>query len=162
MKKIFIWRLLIYPIISCIIWHKLYVDFEDFFLIETVKGVVLKTIPFDFKEEINFIIFGIAFGYVYGTVSLFIKVRKFKGFIFFALFLFKVLQCIIFANIAIYFYLLEILLLPLILYFIKKRKKIKKIKVENKKKEENKKIKEEILFELREEMLSGKSNDSNI
>ncbi|WP_430510733.1 hypothetical protein [Gottfriedia solisilvae] len=128
MKSIFIKRLITYPAIFCIAWYYMYLKFPNFYfcqyIIETFN-MVIKNVP-NFPEvetKTIFIIFGLSFGYVYGTISTLIKVREFRGFLFFGLFFIKSLISTVAAlSFGLVLYPLEILLIPIILLLVKKLK----------------------------------------
>jgi hypothetical protein len=154
LKKFFLMRLMVYPVISCIAWSYLYSNFSDFILVKMADQVLLNSMPFPISNEIKILLFGYAFGYVYGTISTVIKVRKFKGILFLGLFAFKVIQSMLLAgSIGIYILALEIILLPFIIILMKKHKAKKKEKLEKQKQEEYNAVKEEVIAELKKQMM---------
>jgi len=111
--KMFMYRLLVYPIISSLIWLYIYTKHHDFFPVQVIEQSVLKSMPIPLDEKWKFVLFGFAFGYLYGTIFVGIKVRKFRGLLFPLIFLAKVMTCLCLGLLAMFVYPIEVFLLLL-------------------------------------------------
>lgn len=123
MKKFFLKRLIAYPICWSIVWYMINTKYPDFPLLELfLDGLedFTEVLPFALSPPLDIILFGLVFGYVYGTASVVFKVRMFKGGIFFLVLIFKMMFSAIFAvSIGYLLFAAEILLLPLIIFLFK-------------------------------------------
>lgn len=123
-KRGMINHLIIYPVIFTIIWTILFNAHSNLFVtklalnnIKLFSSTVLGDLPIHIPLKSIEILFGFLFGYVYGTLSLLIKARQFKGLPFVIVFFTKLIVSFMFSMIYGFLYFAEIILIPLI-YFI--------------------------------------------
>lgn len=132
MEKFFLKRLVAYPIGWSLVWYMIYTKYPDFPLLELfLEGLedFTEVLPFALSPPLDIILFGLVFGYVYGTASVVFKVRMFKGGIFFLVLIFKMMFAALFAvSVGYLLFAAEILLLPLIIFLFKKYKSGKMFK----------------------------------
>ncbi|PTY81020.1 hypothetical protein [Heyndrickxia sporothermodurans] len=146
LKKIYLNSFLIYPFISCVIWTYAYSKYPDFLYMEVASDLMTKVFPFPIDVPIKIALFGIVFGYVYGTISTVAKARSFKGILFIPFLIFKlIVTMLLAATFGILAIGLEIIILPLIILFIKKQKREKQRKLELQRENEYTKLKNEII-----------------
>jgi hypothetical protein len=129
MKKFFQRRLIIYPAISSLCWYLIFMKYSGssmLNLIEDEINYMIDILPFSLPPPLIILLFGLSFGYVYGTISIIVKVRQFKGTFFILIFIFKVMFSTMLAvSIGIFAYFIEIAILPILLHVLKKIKKNK-------------------------------------
>lgn len=119
-------RFIVYPIIFTFIWTYTFKNFPDFFLmkltLDNIKTTWINTIHLHVSLKTYVMVFGFLFGYVYGTISLFIKVREFKGLSMFVLFFIKSFISMILTCLFGFLYIIELCIRPFIIYLLRKRR----------------------------------------
>lgn len=155
MKNFFLKRLVAYPVGWGIAWYFIFSRYSDSSFIGLIKeqmDYMMDILPFSLSPSVSMILFGLGFGYVYGTGSILVRVSKLRGTLFIVMFLVKVLFSAFFAvSIGCLLYFLEILLFPIIIYGYKKLKKKKIPRVYKKESDQEDLIKEmeRIVYEYR-------------
>jgi hypothetical protein len=157
MKNFFVRRLLIYPAIFGIVWTFLFVKYPEFIFVKLVQDeLTYQFIRLEIPMKTLFILFGMAFGYVYGTISTLVKASQFRGIIFLFIFLFKVMISMTFAiSIGYILYAIELVMLPVFLVLIRKIKEVRKN--QRKKVKNNNLSKEDLIIQL-ENLISQYKN----
>ena len=160
-KKFLINRLLFYPVLWSFIWTFIFLKSPSFHLITLIKEglyALTNTFPFSLTLETQFMLFGLVFGYVYGTISILLKARQIRGMLFFIVFFLKIMISMFFAiTIGYLLYPIELILLPIILLLFRKYRKNKEKKKSENIAMVNQRNKEELLNEIREVMKEHKN-----
>lgn len=147
-KGVIVKRYIVYPIIFLFVWAYAYQNFPHFFLVklttESIKTAWIDTFHLHISMKTCVHIFGFLFGYVYGTISLAIKVREFRGALMIVLFLIKCFASTMATCLFGFAYFIELALCPLIFLAVRKYKKKKAIKKGIKEKMEQKAFYDEL------------------
>lgn len=128
-------RFVIYPLIFMAIMLMLFIKFDGSgvtnFLhtfVFTLYEAIEKTIPIALSENMFVGMVGFFMGYVYGTISLGIQVRKVRGFLQIILGIIKVMISLVMVLFGFMLYFAELLVMPFVYLGMRKYKKAKKVK----------------------------------
>ena len=136
MKKILLTQLIKYPLVFSLLWLIVYIKMPDNFIVSYLINVVSKVFPqnVDVGMNVQIVIYGFFFGFVYGIFSLLLKARDFKvGLLFIIVFVVKSYFAMLYAlTYGVLGYFLTLILIPVFLFLNKKgvlqRVKFMKIK----------------------------------
>nr|WP_173026395.1 hypothetical protein [Aeromonas sp. Ne-1]AKO69688.1 hypothetical protein [Aeromonas sp. Ne-1] len=149
-------RLLIVPLACAFLWLYIFENFSDSWMVAWVNEIFRVGLDYSLPKDTKVFVFGLGFGYLYSTFSLLIKARSFKGIPFFIFLGFKVLLVTFVTVFGVYFYFLELLLMPFIALskrsFKRKNENKKRIKEKDERQSELEEFKKELIQELKEEL----------
>lgn len=134
MKNFFLKRLLVYPGAFAILWYYIFENYATYSALDLIrKQITILTEIVPLAPPFDVILYGILFGYVYGTSSVLISVRKLRSFILIAILFFAkvVYSGILAVTIGYLIFPIEIILLPVIVLCYKAYKRKKKFKAFN-------------------------------
>ena len=109
-KKIMFSRLISYPLICAVIWTLFFLNFNDNYFTQMAleeHRLYLSSFPVEYFP----IIYGVSFGYIYGTISIVFKVRNFNGLTMFLGFFLKVFVASLFTSVGYILLPIELILL---------------------------------------------------
>jgi hypothetical protein len=126
MKKFFLNQLVIYPLLFGVIGYFAYRNFPDFYLVEMAKDVYLPYLKeiftfINFTDVQFFTVYGLLIGYVYGSLSVVVKVRNLKSIILMGIVLYVklTLAMILGVSFGLILYPVQLILTPIIIYLAK-------------------------------------------
>lgn len=131
-------RFLIYPLLFIVLFAVLFNGFSEVGLVKTLNEIFIEGFYHEFvsfygitlNKTVYLVIYGYIFGFCYGTISQFVKVRTFRGLFQMALFATKAGLIFLYLPYGVLLLIAELLLTPVAM-FIKRKFKLKKKKKEN-------------------------------